>query len=51
MSELETKMTVREKELLFTVETLQTQLEFEKKRCQVDFSMVDLAVKSEFEER
>ena len=51
LSEFQTKTTVREKELLFTVETLQTQLEFEKKRCQVDISMVDLAVKSEFEER
>ena len=51
LSEYQTKMSVREKELLFNIETLQGQLEFEKKRCHVDISMVDVAMKSEFEKR
>ena len=51
LSEYQTKMTVRERELLFNIDNLERQLEFEKKRCQVDISMVDVAMKSEFEKR
>ena len=46
-----TKMEVREKELLFMIKTLEDQLEFQRQRSNVDVSITDIAVKSEFQKR
>ena len=46
-----TKMEVREKELLFMIKTLEDQLEFQRQRSNVDVSITDIAIKSEFQKR
>ena len=51
LSESKTKNEVREKELLFMIQSLEDQLVFQKQRSNVDMSLVDVAIKSEFEKR
>ena len=51
LSESKTKNEVREKELLFMIQSLEDQLLFQKQRSNVDMSLVDVAIKSEFEKR
>ena len=45
------KMEVREKELLFSIKTLEDQLLFEKQRNNGDISVSDIVVKTEFQKR
>ena len=51
LSESKTKNEVREKELLFLIQSLEDQLEFQKQRSNVDMSLIDVAMKSEFQKR
>ena len=51
LSESKTKNEVREKELLFLIQSLEDQLEFQKQRSNVDISLIDVAMKSEFQKR
>ena len=48
---VKTQMEVREKELLFMIKMLEDQLEFQRQRSNVDVSITDIAVKSEFQKR
>ena len=51
LSESKTKNEVREKELLFMIQSLEDQLQFQKQRSNVDVSLIDVAIKSEFQKR
>jgi len=50
-SELDSKLEVIEKELLFRIHVLEEQLAEERKRSKLDFSTMDFKLKSEYEKR
>ena len=50
-SELDSKLEVIEKELLFRIHVLEEQLAEERKRSKLDFSTMDFKLKREYEKR
>ena len=50
-SELDSKLDVIEKDLLFRIHVLEEQLAEERKRSKLDFSTMDFKLKSEYEKR
>ena len=50
-SELDSKLEIVEKDLLFRIHVLEEQLAEERKRSKLDFSSMDFKLKSEYEKR